>query len=311
MKIAALLIGLCTACASARAFEPAPFEPALLQTLITHGDLDEISGMAASRRSDDLYWVHNDAPRPARIDAIDGKGQWRGRILLEGVRAVDWEAIASYRLDGKAWLLIGDIGDNAGTRRDYELIAIEEPLLTDKGATPSLRPAWRLRFRYADGAHDVEAMAVDAAAREVVLVTKHAPVRVYSLPLEASGKTVAVARERLRLDFLPQPSAKERQARFPAARLGGSPTALDIDSDNRRAVLLTYRDVWVFQRSEGETWWQALARQPQHLDLPPMVQAEAIAFDRHGRGVFVSGERLPAPLLRYEPVGGAGIEDGE
>ena len=37
------------------------------------------------------------------------------RLRIDGVRAVDWEDIASYELDGKAWLLIGDVGDNAAS----------------------------------------------------------------------------------------------------------------------------------------------------------------------------------------------------
>jgi hypothetical protein len=302
MRVLGLLLCLCSASAVAQDFEPAAFGPATLQALIVRDGLDEISGIAASRRVDDLYWVHNDAPRPARLHAIDGKGDWRGELRLEGVRAIDWEDIAGFELDGKAWLLIGDIGDNGAQRTDYELIAVEEPVLSAETPSVSRPPAWRLRFRYPDGAHDVEAMAVDVDAREVLLIRKHSPLRVYSVPLATGGQTVAVAQPRLELDFLPKPSASERQARYPAARLGGSPTALDIDSANRRAAMLTYRDIWLFERQSGESWWRALARRPQHLALPPMAQAEAIAFDRAGRGILVSGERQPTPLLRYEPL---------
>jgi hypothetical protein len=155
-----------------------------------------------------------------------------------------------------------------------------------------------MRFHYPDGSHDVEAMAVDVAAREVLLVSKHAPPVLYSLPLGPGG--AAVARKRLSLDFIPQPSGDALLARFPAARLGGSPTGLDIDSRNRNAALLTYRDVWVFPRQRQETWIQAFARRPQRLLLPPMAQAEAIGFARDDSAVLVSGERLPAPLLRFE-----------
>ncbi|MCB1575756.1 MAG: hypothetical protein KDI81_00005, partial [Xanthomonadales bacterium] len=65
-------------------------------------------------------------------------------------------------------------------------------------------------------------------------------------------------------------------------------------------ALLTYRDVWVFPRQRKQSWIQALAQRPQRLLLPPMAQAEAIGFDRDGSAILVSGERLPAPLLRFE-----------
>ncbi len=298
---AASLLALAAGSGAAADFVPADFGPPRLEALITDARLDEISGLAASRRTPDLYWVHNDAPRPARLVGLDGKGRWRGSLRIEGVRAVDWEDLAAYELDGKSWLLIADSGDNAATRKESELIAIEEPALAVGGGEQLVRPAWRLRFRYADGARDVEAMAVDVSTREVLLLGKHAPAPVlYSLPLGPGDGRVAVAQRRLALATLPAPSAEERAVRFPAARLGGSPTAMDIDAGGRTALVMTYRDLWFFRRGPGETWLQAFARAPSRLPLPPLAQAEAAGFEFPGAGVRVSGERLPAPWLRFE-----------
>lgn len=302
MKSWACLLLLACNLAQAQAFEAAPFQPAQLDALITDSRLDEISGMASSRRADQRYWVHNDAPRPAELQAIDNTGKSIARLRIEGVRAIDWEDIASYTIDGKPWLLIGDIGDNAGVRKDYELIAVEEPDLAGQPATLSVKPAWRLRFRYADGAHDSEAMAVDVSRREILLVNKHAPLAVYRLPLgpPVKGPGILVAEKLRDLDAIPQPNASERQARFPAARFGGSPTGLDIDPAGHRAILLTYRDIWLFTRSPHADWSQAFAGKPRQISLPPIAQAEAIAFDRRTQAILVSGERLPAPLLRFD-----------
>ena len=306
MRIRVCLLLLAFNLAHAQTFETAPFEPAQLAALITDSSLDEISGIASSRRADQRYWVHNDAPRPAELQAINETGTSVARLRIEGVRAIDWEDIASYTIGGKPWLLIGDIGDNAGVRTDYELIAIEEPDITGAASTLSIKPSWRLRFRYPDGAHDCEAMAVDATRREILLINKHAPLMVYSLPLgpSANGQTPLVARKLVDLTSIPQPDSDERKSRFPAARFGGSPTGLDIDAAGRRAILLTYRDIWVFSRAPHEDWLRAFARKPQRITLPPMAQAEAIGFDRAGHSIFVSGERLPAPLLRFEKGSG-------
>lgn len=303
-RLCLLLLACGQGHAQAQTYEAPPFQAAQIAALITDSSLDEISGLASSRRVDHRYWVHNDSPRPAELQAIDETGKSVARLRIDGVRAIDWEDIASYALDGKSWLLIGDIGDNAGVRKDYELIAIEEPDFSGRDATQSIKPAWRLRFRYPDGAHDCEAMAVDAGRREVLLINKHAPLAVYTLPLgpPAKGQTSLVARKLLDLTSLPQPDANERKARFPAARFGGSPTGLDIDPAGRRAIILTYRDIWLFQRAPHQHWSQAFAGKPIRIPLPPMAQAEAIGFDRLGQSVFVSGERLPAPLLRFEAV---------
>ncbi len=306
MKTGVCLLLLACSLAQAQTYEAAPFQPAQLAALITDTSLDEISGMASSRRLDQRYWVHNDAPRPAELQAIDETGKSVARLRIEGARAIDWEDIASFTIDGKPWLLIGDIGDNAGVRKDYELIAIEEPDFSAGASTLSIKPSWRLRFRYPDGAHDCEAMAVDAARREILLVSKHAPLAVYRLPLgpPAKGQGIVVARKLRNLDSIPQPDPTERKAHFPAARFGGSPTGLDIDAAGRRAILLTYRDIWLFSRAPHEDWSQAFARKPTQIALPPMAQAEAIGFDRHGQSILVSGERLPAPLIRFLPVNG-------
>ena len=301
MKYAAWLLAMLVGSADAQQFAPAPYAAPQLEALITEPALDEISGLAASRRVDDLYWVHNDAPRPATLVALDGKGQRRGSVRIDGVRAIDWEDIASYTLHGTSWLLIGDVGDNAGVRTSYELIAIEEPELGTDLAGLVVKPAWRLRFRYPDGAHDCEAFAVDVPGRQILLLTKGRPRPVlYALPLSAGDGSIKVARRLLGVEAIPVPTPEERAARFPAARLGGSPTAMDIDVGARRAIVLTYRDIWIFRRNAGDSWIDAFARSPQRLPLPALAQAEAIGFDRAGNAIRVSGEHLPAPWIRFE-----------
>lgn len=304
MRTILLLAALGSGATPAADLPAAAFAPAQLEALITDARLDEISGIAASRRNDGIFWVHNDSPKPAELCAIDTRGNRRACLRIEGVRAVDWEDIASYQLDGKSWLLIGDIGDNGGVRKDYELIAVEEPDLSAEPPMLSVKPAWRQRFRYPDGSHDAEAMAIDVRSREILLINKHAPLALYSLPLDSVGSTATsrVARRLASIDSIPQPAPSERLARFPAARFGGSPTGMDIDAEGRRAIVLTYRDAWLFPRAPGETWQTAFSRTPQRLALPPLAQAEAIAFDRLGRSIHISGERLPAPLLRLDPA---------
>ena len=216
--------------------------------------------------------------------------------------AVDWEDIASYRKDGKAWLLIGDIGDNNGSRTHYEVIAVEEPEIDGKISTLSVKPAWRLRFHYADGAHDCEAMAIDTASNAILLINKHAPLAIHSLALDPPRHTaeVATAIQLGALESIPQPDADERLARFPAARFGGSPTGMDIDASGRLAVVLTYRDAWLFERRAGMSWVEAFGKPLQRLPLPPLPQAEAIGFSADSRYFLIGSENLPAPLLRVD-----------
>ena len=281
---------------------PRPLGEPSLQALITDPALNEISGIAASRRNDGIYWVHGDTPRPAELLAINAKGTLIARLRIEGVRAVDWEDIASYRKDGKAWLLIGDIGDNNGSRTHYEVIAVEEPEIDGNLSILSVKPTWRLRFRYEDGARDCEAMAVDVASNAILLINKHAPLAIHSLSLDPPRHTaeVATATRLGALESIPQPDAQERLARFPSARFGGSPTGMDIDASGRLAVVLTYRDAWLFERRAGMSWVEAFGKPLQRLPLPPLPQAEAIGFSADSRYFLIGSENLPAPLLRVD-----------
>ena len=273
-----------------------------LVTLFRDRDLDEISGLTASRRTAGIFWLHNDHPRKPLLHAIDAAGQRRGSVQIEGARAIDWEDIASYTLDGKHWLLIGDIGDNGGVRDEYELIAIEEPAVPAAGQVITVKPAWRVRFRYPDAPHDCESLAVDVANRSILLLTKRTRVpMLYSLPLGSNDKGLQIATLLHEVDTIPPASQAERTARYPAARYSGHPTGMDIDAAGRRAIVLTYRNVWLFTRSPRQTWAQAFANTPQRIPLPPLAQAEAIGFDQGGSSFFVSGERLPAPWIRFDP----------
>lgn len=274
-----------------------------LVTLFQDRDLDEISGLATSRRTAGMFWLHNDHPRKPLLHAVDAAGQRHGSVHIEGAKAVDWEDIASYRLDGKNWLLIGDIGDNAGVRGEYELIAIEEPAIPAAGEIVTVKPDWRLRFRYPDAPHDCESLAVDVASRSILLLTKRTRVpTLYSLPLDPTDQGLQVAKSLLEVNSIPPASQAERSARYPAARYAGHPTAMDIDSAGRRALVLTYRNIWIFTRTASQNWTQAFASTPQRIPLPPLAQAEAIGFDHEGKSFFVSGERLPAPWIRFDPT---------
>lgn len=274
-----------------------------LITLLKDRDLDEISGLAASRRTTGVFWLHNDHPSKPLLHAVDATGRRRGSVQVDAAKAIDWEDIASYTLDGKHWLLIGDIGDNGGVRDEYELIAIEEPAIPAAGEVVSVKPAWRLRFRYPDAPHDCESLAVDVASRSILLLTKRTRVpTLYSLPLGPAGEGLQIAALLHEVDSIPPASHAERSARYPAARYAGHPTGMDIDVAGRRAIVLTYRNAWLFTRSPRQTWGEAFASTPQQIPLPPLAQAEAIGFDHEGKSFFVSGERLPAPWIRFDPI---------
>lgn len=262
----------------------------------------EISGLAASRRVPDRLWAINDSDNGNLLHLVGADGRRIGTWPVDGARNYDWEDLAGYTLDGQPWLLIADTGDNGGLRDDIELIAVREP---DPAAPPAPLPvAWKLTVRWPDGPRDCEAMAVDPHAGEILLLAKkRVPAQVFRVPLPRGGEAPdpVVAEQIASIAAIPQPTDDDLRRAPPGARYMSQVTSADLSPDGLRLVVLTYREAYLLSRAPGEAWREALRREPLRLRMPPLVQAEAIAFDRDGRAIWVGTEKLPAPLVRFEP----------
>lgn len=290
--LAALLAAGCAANA------PDDTGSARVSGLMLDAELREISGLTVSRRHRDTLWMHDDGGNPARLFAVDRKGDRVATFRIEGVPKTDWEDISAFRLDGRDYLLLADTGDNGGLRRTLQLHVIEEPA---RLVNERLRPVWSIVFRWPDGARDCEAVTVDARTRSVLLISKkRQPPELFSLPLESTGDRVATAR---RIGRLRMPAALAPQGgRGQRAPLAAQVTAADVSPDGRELAVITYRHLLVYTRDGEEPWERAVSRPPGERPLPWLPQAEALGWDRDGRHLFVSGEFIPAPLyrIRYE-----------
>lgn len=278
------------------ALSPQPF--AQLSGLLMDPRLDEVSGLVASRGHDDVLWAINDGGNGAQLHAIGTRGQHHATIEVDGAVNTDWEDLAAFEADGVRYLLVADTGDNGGLRHTLQLHAIEEPMLDDGGRA---RPAWSVAFRWPDGPRDCEAIAVDAAGGRVLLVSKRRhPAELFAVPLRPGTHAVQVAERIGTLAGVPRATRAERRDDPEGARLRGQVTAADISPDGQALAVLTYDDVLLYERG-GDTWSEAVARQPVVHDLTLLPQAEAIAWSATGHALYATGEFRPAPLLLLTP----------
>ena len=269
--------------------------------------LDEISGLAASRRHPGTLWLHDDGGNPARLFAVSSRGLRRATFRVEGVSKTDWEDIAAFRLDGRDYLLLADTGDNGGLRRTLQLHVIEEPKAL---ANDRVSPAWSIAFRWPDGARDCEAVAVDARRGQVLLVSKKRhPPELFALPLRPGGKQVLTARPLGRLTGVPKPTADDLRQRPQRARYDGQVTAADVSPDGRTLAVMTYRYLLFYPVPRGQGWGHAVAGPPDLRTLPWLPQAEAMGWALDGRSVFTTGEFVPAPLYRIRHLPPSGPQD--
>jgi hypothetical protein len=248
--------------------------------------ISEASGLASSRLYPGLLWAINDGGDDPLLYAVGVDGADLGTFRVEGAENFDWEALASFRWQGSAYLLIADVGDNWEQRQTVTLYVVKEPAITAAGIDNggSVKIAWQIRFTYEDGPLDCEAAAVDAVRQRVFLLSKRklTPV-LYELALQPIDQdTIAVAR---RLTTVPH---------FNWA------TGMDLTPDGLSAVVLTYNNGYLFKRRQNEDWPNAFKRKPQRLRFNRLYQQEAVSFGFYGKSVFVTSERIPAPLVRID-----------
>jgi hypothetical protein len=294
-----VLLAVLSACLAGCDAPRMPF--ARIAGLVTSDELVEISGLAASRVHPDVLWAINDGGNPARLYALDRRGGVIARFEVKGARNIDWEDLAGFEMDGRHYLLVADTGDNGGRRKEFQLHVFEEPGTLEDG---TLEPAWTIRARWPDGPRDCEAVAVDAVAGRVLLVSKKRnPPDLFALPLAAAGNRVAEARRIGRLAGVPDAGEQMQRNDPRLARLFPQVTAADLSPDRATLAVLTYGSVLFYRRAGDETWAEAVARPPEAHDVPLIPQAEAIAWSSGGGGLYATGEFSPAPLFYLVPQG--------
>ena len=262
----------------------------------------EQSGLAVSQRTPGLLWTHNDSGGEPILFALNTDGALRGSIQVAGVTNRDWEEVAAFKLDGRAWLMAAEIGDNYAKHPLSMLHVLAEPdaARLDPVRPLKLAPDYTIHFTYEDGPRDCEALAVDSQERVVYLLSKRdRPTRLYRLPLAAaSAEQAAVARlVGTGWDF-PQADGVQHLSPLPAISVPGWPTAMNFLPDRSGILVLTYGGLYLFSRGLGESWADALAHEPKRLPAFALPQAEAIAVTPNGAEIYLCSERTPQ-LLRY------------
>ena len=293
----ALLAALCGSLAGCSAADaPQPH----LSGVLLDGKLGETSGLAASRVHRDTLWLVEDGGNAPKLHAVNKRGRRLASLVVAGVTNTDWEDLAAFELDGKHYLLIADTGDNGGLRRTLLLHVVEEPARLVDGAR--LQPAWSIAFRWPDGARDCEAIAVDAARGQILLLSKkRQPPELFDLPLRPRSDSLQTATRIGRLAGVPQASAETRRAAPARARRAHQVTAADLSPDGNTLAVLTYEHLLLYSRQGNERWPRALQRPPRVRQVPWVHQPEALGWATNGRGLYATGEFTPAPLV-YLPA---------
>lgn len=258
----------------ARQTQPAKLIPV---ARVAFEPLEEMSGIAQSSRSKDVYWTHNDGGDSARIFAIklDGSvvspasGDYQG-IAIDGAKNVDWEDITR---DGKT-LYVDDLGNNNNARRDLCVYAIREP---DPASDLGAKLLKRIPVAYPDQKefpgnewlYDCEAIFV--FRHKLYLLTKQRSAAAPHMPLDGTAL--------YRLDSMNPDKTNVPKRVDSKDQLGGWVTGAAMSPNGKTlAVLCQYpqQSVWLFETPKtGDRFLSAPSRRIQFTGAQ---QCEGIGF---------------------------------
>lgn len=244
--------------------------------------LEEMSGLAFSKKHPDKFYTHTDSGGEAEVYLIDSLGNEFGKIILDEVENRDWEDIAvGPGPKGKSYVYVAEIGDNAGVHKSVKIYRFPEPEKLEKKIT--MKPEV-LKFDYPDGAMDAESLFVDPISGDLFVVSKRdSQNTLFRLKSDDFGKKDVVAKEVGKLPFT-------------------SATAADISQDGSKILIKNYFKIYYWDRKKGETVAEALSKAPKELPYVPEPQGEAIGFQPDGKAYYTISEKrfnIHPVLYRY------------
>jgi len=250
----------------------------------------EASGLTLSGIDPSVLWLVDDEPGTDHLVAIRRDGTVLARVRVEGMQAVNIEALAAGPCDhGGAGhcLYIGDIGDNRRARTDVRVYRIIEPDLRARIPTQPVA-AEVIRLRYPAEVHDAEAMVVDRHGVPFIL-TKAAfdatsgitrPTQLFAAPGFRSGPLVRVGSLRL-----PDPPTAV------ATLLYGN-TVTDAAMVEGKVLLRTYDQAVEFIAPQADAELATLQQwRVRQVPAPWQPQAEAVTYAVDGCGYYLVSEK--------------------
>ena len=248
--------------------------------------LNEVSGMTASRQNPHVFWLHNDGDS-GQVFAVRATGKLASAIDCPvAVQDVEDIAIGPGPIAGVDYLYLGDIGDNRGNRDTIQIVRVPEPNLSNAGREEIAQNAFeRIRLEYPDGPHNAEALLVDPTTGDLLVVTKEpGRARMYDAPASElkHGATVKL-------------------------RLAGTLRVADVSAgsispDGKWVLLRQEANGWLWPRATGQTLAKAISGEPIRVPVRGEKQGpngEAITFSADGTSYFTVSEGRKQAIYEF------------
>ncbi|KYG83454.1 hypothetical protein [Roseivirga echinicomitans] len=255
---------------------------------IASEDIDEASGLVASRSNSIYLWTHNDSGGEPIVYLMSKAGADSSQVRLEGARNTDWEDIAMGPgpNDTIQYLYVGDIGDNSARRSNLTIYRVAEPDLNvlDIPSQQTLSNVEAINYVYSNGARDAESLMVDPLTKDIYVLSKReSQIGLYVLRYPQSLIEMDTAEFLMNMPY--------------TSFVGG-----DISLDGSEILIKTYLEIYHWPRANGVTVKDALSEKPSRLIYTAEPQGEAICFSTDGSGFYTVSEKNsadPVPIFFY------------
>lgn len=277
------------------------FQPPQVLATLQDLDINESSGIVASRLNPNLYWTHNDSGDGPFIYAFDTKGKKRGVWHVANATAIDWEdiAIGPGPKPNKPYLYLADIGDNNRVRSNIVVYQFLEPkitnntIITTKSNAPLTKKSNAIKLKYPDGKYDAEVLLIHPKTGDLYIVTK-TPFPNPTSQLSRVYKATAPfsTKEIITLSFVTELPLPEPFTFFSNRLTGG-----DISPDGQNIILCDYQRGYELCLPLGETNFDNIWKHPLSvLQLNSRTQGEGICYRLDAKAVMTTSEGLIPPL---------------
>ncbi len=237
-------------------------------------ELEEVSGLVASRTHPGVLWALEDSGNKAELYALDIDGALLATIRLS-VPNVDWEDLAIAPCGEADCLYVADVGDNNLVRDGVQLYRLNEPPIADGTATVET-----IHIRYAGGPQNVEAVVVDANGAATLFSKR-------------SDGTSDVLRETA--GYFHSVATLSVAGRG-EAEWYGRVTGASLWPDQNTLLLRTYGHAWRYELDDHGLSGVAAAQRSE-LDVVVQDQVEAVAWDASIGGWWQTTEGGGAGLV--------------
>jgi len=226
--------------------------------------INEVSGIADSKRNPGYLWAHEDGGNPSELHVVNHNGTVLKKIYIAGITNRDWEDMAVAGND----IFLGDIGDNNRIYPEYAFYKFSEPLVT----VDTIRSVEAIRFQYADGPRDAEAFLIEPSTNVIYIITKRESFsRIYKLT--------------------PPFSSSINTAEYVGQLTYGGVVSAAISPDGKEIIIKTYAELGHYKLSQGEKIETVLSRKPVILPYVLEPQGEAVCFSAINNGYFTLSEK--------------------